>query len=847
LHPERRGELPETPAGDHKAVLVDIKTLRRITHSMRSAASPGDSGWTEELLDAALGDYSVAFFLSMIIRDIQNDDVSEVARDALTTCRLVALGKPGGGIRPIAIGEVLLKIACAIAVEDVSPHLQEYLKDLQYGMLTSGGCEAVHHAMEAALAADPSCSSMTIDCTNAFNCALRLSMAKTLYSLPWSSPLWGLFNLAYRNPSKLKVTIGGKEFTLWSSEGSRQGCVLGSLLFCLVIHPTLIEARIRFPEVTFKAIIDDINMWGPASRLLEAFDFLRQRLAEHGLVTNAKTTIYVPVDTQIPRSYTDPVAPLLTVNRSFIKILGGFHSRDGSVIRSLLKDHVAEHDTFFARLQMMPPLAAYKILQHCGAPRLSFLIRVHHPDLIGDVVEKFDSDVVRVLEHICDTAASSFSEESTLLFQLPASEGGANVPKLSALAPIAYAASRAAAIRTTGDAPPISFTAAKTLLDKGLAAKIDALGPIQKAHRHANKLPHASTGINFTSEFFPPHEQSAAFRWKFAVGEGDEAESNVCPGCKHTFSARCFQEHRPGCARLKNFNAATIHHAVVKAGEAVASANFIQITHEPRGYPLLASTQAARRPHEKGPDTLFLLPVSIAADWKTTVSSSSSNCCSSINALVCRKTKRAFSLYGDAVRQQGQTLTVPIILASGALLPSACALIWSLGRDNKFADFDSDCEKICRAHQRALAKVLLHHGDQSLRLRPLPVASSVSSHPGSLSVVAPHSAEALLLQHGYNPGDDAQPKQYTDAIGAEEGARYPRESDDSKQNNIISVSSSFPSFSFFLSPVDTSSLLYPQNPTDFVSSTPFSFGTFDLETTSRVEPGLLCGREEKDS
>ena len=518
----------------------------KVKKEMRSASAPGESGWTEELLDAALADDSVAFFISMIVRDIQNNDVSEVARDALTTCRLVALGKPGGGIRPIAIGEVLLKIACAIAVGDVSPHLQEYLKDLQFGMLTSGGCEAVHHAMEAALAADPDVAAMTIDATNAFNCAYRVSMARALFSLPWSSPLWNLFNLAYRNPSRLKVTIGGRDYVLWSSEGSRQGCVLGSLLFCLVIHPILLEARTLFPDVTFKAIIDDINLWGPTSRVLEAFDFLRSRLAEHGLATNAKTTIYVPEGVEVPSAYTAPNAPLLTVNRSFIKILGGFHSRDDDTIRFLLKDHVEEHGTFFDRLQMMPPLAAYKILQHCGAHRMSYLIRVHRTDLCETVIEKFDADIIKVIEHISDTSVSSFSTETSLLLQLPTSEGGANLPSVASTAPLAFAASKAAALRKSGDAPPTSFTSAKAILDKDLASKVDALGNIQKAHRHANKLPHASSGLNFTSDYFPPHEQSAAFRWKFAIGEGDEAVSNVCTGCKHVFHARDFQEHRPG-------------------------------------------------------------------------------------------------------------------------------------------------------------------------------------------------------------------------------------------------------------------------------------------------------------
>ena len=250
---------------------------------------------------------------------------------------------------------------------------------------------------------------------------------------------------------------------------------------------------------------------------------------------------------------------------------------------------------------------------------------------------------------------------------------------------------------------------------------------------------------------------------------------------------------------LKNFSSVTIHNAVVKAGEAVASNNFVQFTHEPRGYPLLAATQTARRPHEKGPDTLFHLPVSIAADWKTTVSSSASNCCSSINALVNRKTKRAFSLYNDAVRQQGQVLTVPVILASGALLPAACSLIWTLGRDNRFSDFESDCEKICRAHHRAMAKLLIHHGDQSLRRRPLATSGATSGTAGS-QPFAPHSVESFLLLHGHALEDVADPRvdviartdsaPHTTGTGNETGGL---QSESDSTNTLVSGNSLVPS------------------------------------------------------
>jgi len=108
---------------------------------------------------------------------------------------------------------------------------------------------------------------------------------------------------------------------------------------------------------------------------------------------------------------------------------------------------------------------------------------------------------------------------------------------------------------------------------------------------------------------------------------------------------------------------------------------------------------------------------------------------------VKRKTVASFTLYEQAVRQQRQTLIVPVILASGGLLSSATDYVWTLGRENPNRDFQQDCATIVVAHQRALARVLLHHADQSFRMRPLP--SAAASRPTAASQAVLLTADGL--------------------------------------------------------------------------------------------------------
>lgn len=727
MHPPRAVEIPPLPEGNHAGIYVSAKTLKDVIHRMCAASAPGPSGMTEELLEAACSDDMVASILTVIVKDIQNNDVHHTLQEYLTTCRLLAIPKPDNGVRPITIGEVLLKVSCAVAVQDVSPHLQKHFKGIQLGLMEEGGCESVLHEMSLDLKNNPSWSGITVDSTNAFNTCHRAEMAKQLYSHVFLVPLWLLFELAYRNPSKLLLKLSDGIHVLFSNEGSRQGCVLGSLLFCLALQPILDEAQEKFPTVKIRAVIDDISIWGPTEDALECFLYIKKRLRDIGLYTNKKTTALVP---SVEHAYAffhtknlskDEVDEIVTITSRYLKTLGGFVSRDEAELRRLYAEATEKHVTFFRRLELMPPNHAFPILQACGAPRMSYLSKVAPTNCFTEAAVGFDKKVLSVLEHIADSDLANASEETKILLQLPLSLGGAGIPSIADTAPILFAATGAAsASRRSGDVcTPASVEL--SLREKAMAAEVDGMGSIEKAHRRANMIKHSTAGL-LSYRYclsFPPVEFSAAFRYKFAIPEGDEARINQCEGCKGLFSKREFQEHRISCARLKGVNVSSTHHAVVRAAEGVANRSAISCTHEPKYYGLSsqrdASTLTPVKAHEKGPDTAFRTSPSVTVDWKTVCSSSKTNSSSTVHALVTRKTERSTALYAEAVQKQREILKVPVILQSGGLHTTATELIHFLIRDNPTADFATECATIVVAQQRSLARILLRHAAQTAR------------------------------------------------------------------------------------------------------------------------------------
>ena len=68
-------------------------------------------------------------------------------RSAVDASDHVPLNKDstGEGVRPIALGEALLKLAEAVAVDESAVQLRAYLEPAQVAMRTPGGAELVAH------------------------------------------------------------------------------------------------------------------------------------------------------------------------------------------------------------------------------------------------------------------------------------------------------------------------------------------------------------------------------------------------------------------------------------------------------------------------------------------------------------------------------------------------------------------------------------------------------------------------------------------------------------------------------------------------------------------------------
>ena len=150
---------------------------------------------------------------------------------------LTALLKKDGGIRPIAVGDVLRRLTGKALVRAQKAKLVSYFSPLQVGVAVPCGAEAVAHGWKIIMelfAGDPDIVAVKVDFDNAFNNANRAEMLRLcLLHFP---ELYGFAWFCYCKPSSLYLQGYEAPEVILSRQGTQQGCPFGSFLYCLILH-----------------------------------------------------------------------------------------------------------------------------------------------------------------------------------------------------------------------------------------------------------------------------------------------------------------------------------------------------------------------------------------------------------------------------------------------------------------------------------------------------------------------------------------------------------------------------------------------------------------------------------
>jgi len=190
----------------------------------------------------------------------------------------LALNKKSGGVRPIAIGFSLRRLASKCANSFSTNNLKSYFHPHQLGVGISGGCEAAIHSARRYLEAMPTDHVLVkLDFTNAFNSLHRHDMLSAVHSrIP---EIYAYCHSAY---SQSSILFHGP-YTVSSQEGPQQGDPVGPLLFCNTIQPMLSSLESEL----YLGFLDDVSLGGPVGTVAADIARIAKEGGEMGLHLNA--------------------------------------------------------------------------------------------------------------------------------------------------------------------------------------------------------------------------------------------------------------------------------------------------------------------------------------------------------------------------------------------------------------------------------------------------------------------------------------------------------------------------------------------------------------------------------
>ena len=293
--------------------------VRKEIFNLRTGTSPGPSGMRPEHLRLAMGEAGSQTAFN--VADLVDLMLGGLVPSSLATAGLVGIPKEDGGLRPIAYGEVLRKVAARMTLAAMRGPLSARLEDSgQLGLAKYGPFRVFAAARDAVRNRK---YVFKIDCKNAFNSVERAAATEATAQAvsaiyedsPNGRPDLGLpfVQALHSQPTKLYFT-GERLEPLVNFRGVDQGCPLSPLVFALVCQRQVDRVKADGASDTLAGghgiqgvsavfLHDDGYVMGEDPAAVATFlKLLDVRFAEVGISLNPLKSQYLsPIDADSPQ------------------------------------------------------------------------------------------------------------------------------------------------------------------------------------------------------------------------------------------------------------------------------------------------------------------------------------------------------------------------------------------------------------------------------------------------------------------------------------------------------------------------------------------------------------------
>lgn len=414
---------------------VSPSDIGKCIRSLKLDSAPGPSGWTPYLVRLCLGAPLFLELLSVLATRIASN--SAPGHDLLCASRLVTIPKPGGKIRPVAVGEMFLRIISKVLLSKL--RVQDDLATFQFGVGSAGGCEVILHKLQELLAASDQVRDQVVVCldfSNAFNSLSRASLSDGIYACNQS--IYKAAKWLYNSHSPLLWSHNGMVTCLKSACGIRQGDPLAPYFFSMGMRRPLenLATWVKDNGGVTMAYLDDVVLVLPRDAALSFAEWKQSLWSRLDGFFNGHNG--------------------LKLNKSKSRVIGFQEAWSnglelfGSIIGSpssqsaFLEKKKSELSLVADILSDLPKQQAQILFRMCYLNQWNYLARTLDPGETARVWSALDTANRSFVAGLADLTHSALSSKSKSVIHLPSVFGGVGIPEFSVTAPCAYEASRGA-------------------------------------------------------------------------------------------------------------------------------------------------------------------------------------------------------------------------------------------------------------------------------------------------------------------------------------------------------------------------------------------------------------------
>ena len=446
-HPPAPGDLslPAAPGDDCLPHVASEEDIRKALSSFRKGSAGGPDGLRpchlQSLVSRKASEAGARLLttLTSFVNLILKGDVPEFARTVFYGATLSALGKKDGGVRPIAVGNTLRRLAVKVGSRPMVANLGESLRPIQLGVSTRGGCEAAAHATRRYLGLEGKKVIFKIDMANAFN-----SLRRDVFLSAVKQRAQGLYRMIWQAYSGSTTLFYGRT-NLLSATGIQQGDPFGPALFSLGID----EITRRVDTELNIWYLDDGTIGDSPEKVFTCLQRLVNDLDEVGLDVNREKCELIMLnhneeESNFTRNFFEGLMPgLRVVSVEDSSLLGAPLFERG--IPAAVAEKREDLERLSSRLKLIENHQAFALLKNCFAlPKLQYILRASPAYRNNEDLSQFDRVIVSALSMVTNV---KFEGDSLVQASLPVRFGGLGIRMSTDIALPAFISS----LHATGD------------------------------------------------------------------------------------------------------------------------------------------------------------------------------------------------------------------------------------------------------------------------------------------------------------------------------------------------------------------------------------------------------------